>query len=358
MAVEPIPANRGCAGFTPRIGFLGCVSAHGGDFQGDSYGARRGGGFTEVFDWFYWFPLDVVGGAPEEKGVRIVEKLRSGVPAFSFEFFPPKTEVGEKRLWEVLRELQGLNPAYVSVTYGAGGSTRTKTVELTKRIKRELGMETMAHLTCVGASQADIHGVLEALAEGGVENVLPLRGDPPRGAERFEAVAGGFSYASDLAAYICERFDFCLGGACYPEGHLECSSPSVDLENLKKKVDAGVEFLITQLFFDNRYYFEFVKRARQVGIEVPIIPGLMPVQNVEQVKRFTKMCGATIPAKLASELDRRADDPARVQDLGIAHATLQARELLDKGAPGIHFYTLNKSAATREILTALGTSEG
>jgi methylenetetrahydrofolate reductase (NADPH) len=285
--------------------------------------------------------------------MRIVEALDTGYPVFSFEFFPPKSDEAEQKLWSTLRDLRDLKPTFVSVTYGAGGSTRTKTVDLTRKIKAELGIEPMAHLTCVGSDRDELRGVLSELQAGGVENVLPLRGDPPKGQDSFEAVDGGFSYASDLTSFIKQDFDFCLGGACYPEGHLECASPYQDLHNLKRKVDAGAEFLVTQLFFDNRLYFDFVDRARAAGITVPIIAGLMPVTNVEQIKRFTKMCGASLPEPFLHELEKRADQPERVMELGIAHATIQALGLIQGGAPGIHFYTLNKSTATREILTAI-----
>ncbi|MEM1025035.1 MAG: methylenetetrahydrofolate reductase [NAD(P)H] [Myxococcota bacterium] len=285
--------------------------------------------------------------------MRITEALDSGFPTFSFEFFPPKTKDGEEKLWNTLRELHELKPTYVSVTYGAGGSTRTKTVQLTRRIKDELGLEPVAHLTCVGANQKELSGVLDELQAGHIENILPLRGDPPKGMDRFQAVEGGFRYASELAGFIKQNYDFCLGGACYPEGHLEAASLYADMHSLKAKVDAGAEFLVTQLFFDNRLYFDFVDRARAAGIDVPIVAGLMPITNVEQIKRFTAMCGASIPAVLLKELEKRADQPGSVMELGIAHATIQALGLIQGGCPGIHFYTLNKSTATREILTAI-----
>ena len=285
--------------------------------------------------------------------MRIMERLGAGHPVFSFEFYPPKTEAGHQKLWSVLAELRDLHPDFVSVTYGAGGSTRSKTIDLTTRIKRELGIEAMAHLTCVGATRDHLHATLLALRAGGVENVLALRGDPPAGASCFEPTEGGFTYASELVEFARGGFDFCLGGACYPEGHLEAPSTEQDLENLRRKVDAGTEFLITQLFFDNQHYFGFVDRARAAGIDVPIIPGIMPIQNVAQIKRFTKMCGASIPAFLLRELDKRAEQPERVHELGVVHATIQCLGLLQGGAPGIHFYTLNRSTATREILTAI-----
>ncbi len=289
--------------------------------------------------------------------MKISEQLRAGYPVFSFEFFPPKTPEGEANLWATLEELRELRPSYVSVTYGAGGSTQSKTVELTGRIKKELGIEAMAHLTCVGATKDELARVLDSLAEAGIENVLALRGDPPKGETQFVAAKGGFRYASELVAFIRERQDpFCVGAACYPEGHVECASKYQDLHNLKLKVEAGVDFLISQLFFDNRVYFDFVDRLRAQGIALPILPGIMPIQNVEQVKRFTKMCGATIPESLMARLDAHAHEPARIHELGVVHATIQALGLIQGKAPGVHFYTLNKSTATREILAAIRMS--
>ncbi len=286
--------------------------------------------------------------------MRIADALASGKPSFSFEFFPPKTDDGESALFRTLEDLARLAPTYVSVTYGAGGSTRKKTVEWVGRIKRELGIEAMAHLTCVGHSRAELGEVLDRLVADGVENVIALRGDPPQGQASFVPASDGLRYASELVAFIrAGAWPLCLAGACYPEGHVECPDRRLDLERLVLKVRAGAEFLITQLFFDNAFYFDFVQRARAAGITVPIIPGLMPMTNVEQIERFTKMCGATIPMRLALELDRRRDNPEAVIDLGVAHATVQCLDLLDRGAPGIHFYTLNKSPATRMILTAL-----
>lgn len=272
---------------------------------------------------------------------------------FSFEFFPPKTKEGEEKLWSVLQELKPLQPSFVSVTYGAGGSTRAKTVELTSRIKHELGIEAMAHLTCVSATKNDLGGVLDELQKNGIENVLALRGDPPKGETKFTATKDGFAYANDLVDFVKTKGDFCIGGACYPEGHVEAGSKYQDLATLKRKVDAGAQFLITQLFFDNRHYFDFVDRARAAGINVPIIPGLMPIASVDQIQRFTKMCGATIPEPLMKEMEKRRDQPDRVQELGVVHATIQALGLIQGGAPGVHFYTLNQSTATREILTAI-----
>lgn len=285
--------------------------------------------------------------------MRIPVYFKSGRPAFSFEFFPPKTEEGVEHLFQTIGELKALSPAFVSVTYGAGGSGRQRTVELVQRIKGEHGIEAMAHLTCVGSDRAEIDRVLGRLKQAGIENILALRGDPPKGEATFTRPADGFSYAFELVAYIRKRYDFSVGGACYPEGHVECRNLEKDLAHLKKKVDTGIDFAITQLFFDNRRYFDFVKRARAIGIAVPIVPGIMPITNVGQVKRFTEMCGASIPAALLCDLEAVQDDPDAVMALGIRHAAAQCRELLSEGAPGIHFYTLNKSPATRAILESL-----
>lgn len=286
--------------------------------------------------------------------MKIVDPLRSEGAAFSFEFFPPKNEEGMERLFTTVAELKRYEPTYVSVTYGAGGSTRRLTVDLVKRIKAETGIETMAHLNSVGATADEVGAVLDQLRDGGIENVLPLRGDPPKGSTRFEKTPGGFGYASELVAYIRERdYDFCLAGACYPETHPEAVDAESDLHHLKQKVDAGVDFLISQLFFDNEDFFAFVDRARNAGIDCPIIPGIMPITNLNQVKRFTAMCGAKIPDSLLKRLEATDGDASAVRAIGVEHATAQCRDLLDRGAAGIHFYTLNRSKATVGILEAI-----
>ncbi|HEY3667757.1 MAG TPA: methylenetetrahydrofolate reductase [NAD(P)H] [Polyangiaceae bacterium] len=285
--------------------------------------------------------------------MKITDKLSAKTPAFSFEFFPPKDEAGVDRLFETVARLKAFDPAYVSVTYGAGGSTRRLTVDLVRRIKREVGLEAMAHLTCVGASKSEIESVLDQLREGGIHNVLALRGDPPKGETNFVKSEAGFGYASELTEFIAGKYDFCLAGACYPESHPESPSAELDLLNVKRKVDAGVQVLVTQLFFDSSSYFSFVQRARAAGIVVPIIAGIMPITNVSQIKRFTAMCGASIPAPLLARLEAAGTDPAAVQAIGVEHATTQCRELIAGGAPGIHFYTLNRSPATVEVLERL-----
>lgn len=284
--------------------------------------------------------------------MRIDRILAGKGPVFSFEFFPPKTEKGSENLLRTIEELKTLEPSFVSVTYGAMGSNRGQVIELVQKIKNDLGVEAMAHLSCTGHTRGELQGVLDQLAEVGIENVLALRGDPPKG-EAFEPVPGGFAYASDLAAMIRERGSFCIGGAAYPEVHPDAPDAESDLTNLKTKVDAGANFLITQLFFSNEDYFAFVDRARAKGISVPIVPGIMPITDVGQVKRFTAMCGATLPPRLLASLDEAEGDADRVLSIGVDHAVAQCRELLERGAPGVHFYTLNRSPATRRILTTL-----
>src|SRR5215216_1078564 len=285
--------------------------------------------------------------------MRIGDLLERQRPVFSFEFFPPKTDEGQQTLRNTLDVLKGDEPDYVSVTYGAGGTTRNRTVEITKTIKRDHGIEAMAHLSCVGEPRERLLELLEEIQESGIQNVLALRGDPPRGETEWRPHPGGLSYSVELIELIRDRFDFCIGGACFPEVHPEAASLEDDLRYARRKVDAGAGFLITQLFFDNDLYFDFVEEARAAGIAVPIVPGIMPITNYKQIKTITGMCGASIPAELERELSERADDPEAVAELGVAYAALQCSDLLARGAPGIHFYTLNRSPATRAILAAL-----
>ncbi len=276
-------------------------------------------------------------------------------PVVSFEFFPPKTEDGTEALFHTVERLRGCRPSFVSVTYGAGGSTRDRTLGLVARIKNDLGIETMAHLTCVGSTKAEIREVLKRLVDAGIENVLALRGDPPKGETEFKKPEGGFGYASELVEFIRdEGFPLCVGAAFYPEKHVEAPDHEVDLQNLVAKVEAGAEFLVSQLFFDNQDFFAFVRRARSAGIDIPMVPGLMPVTNVAQTARFTEMCGSRIPQELLRRLKIVEEDPAAVVATGVTWTAQQCSELLDAGAPGIHFYTLNKSSATLAVHAALG----
>jgi methylenetetrahydrofolate reductase (NADPH) len=274
-------------------------------------------------------------------------------PVFSFEFFPPKTEEGERNLYNALAELRPLDPAFVSVTYGAGGSTRDKTIEIVRRIKQDYELEAMAHFTCVSATTEQLRDTLDQMVAVGIDNVLALRGDPPAGQEQWTKTEGGLEYSRELVELIRHDYPFSIGAACFPETHIHASSREDDLRHLKAKVDAGAQFLITQLFFDNAAFFDFVSRARAIGIEVPIVPGILPITNIAQLERITGLCGAAIPAPLLAELRAREGDEAAVRDFGVAYATLQSAELLAGGAPGIHFYTLNRSPATRAILSAL-----
>jgi methylenetetrahydrofolate reductase (NADPH) len=286
--------------------------------------------------------------------MKIRNRLNPSNPCFSFEFFPPKTDEGAANLLKTLGELAPLEPGFVSVTYGAGGSTRDRTLELVSQIKKTTGIEAMAHLTCVGHTREELEEIIHHLLATGIENILALRGDPPLGQTTFQSVPGGFRYAADLVRFIREQdHTLCVGGACYPEGHVETASRDADLRHLKAKVDAGLDFIITQLFFDNAFYFDFVERARRIGINTPIVPGIMPITNYEQLNRFIRLCGATVPMRLALQLDKVKDNPEAVGQLGVAHATVQCLELLERGAPGIHFYTLNRSTATRMIVSAL-----
>ncbi|MFQ5482565.1 MAG: methylenetetrahydrofolate reductase [NAD(P)H], partial [Nitrospinaceae bacterium] len=237
--------------------------------------------------------------------------------------------------------------------YGAGGGTRTKTLDLVARIKSEIGLESMAHLTCVGSGRSEILEILNILKARGVENILALRGDPPQGQNHFTKPKDGFGYANELVEFIKNDFDFSIGVAGYPEGHVECPDLEKDLTHLKRKVDAGADFIVTQLFFDNTYFFRFMDRVRARGIDIPVVPGIMPILNVNKIKRFTQMCGATLPAGLLRRLEAAQGQPEEVSSIGVEHALGQCEKLLAEGAPGIHFYTLNRSNATLKVLDGL-----
>jgi methylenetetrahydrofolate reductase (NADH) len=286
--------------------------------------------------------------------MRIDQVVGRGRPTISFEFFPPKSDAGFQQLYKTIDELHPLHPTYVSVTYGAGGSTRQKTVELVAKIQNELKIRAMAHLTCVGHTQGEIGGILDELWRSGIVNVLGLRGDPPQGQSTFVPTEGGFANANELVAFAKSRHDFCIGVAGYPEGHPQCLNRTRDLEHLKRKVDAGGCFVITQLFFDNGDFYRFREDARAMGIKVPIIAGIMPILNVAQIKRFISMCGAKIPHRLLTKLESLENDPDAVHRTGVEYATMQCHDLLFNGVEGLHFYTLNKSKATVEICKRLG----
>jgi methylenetetrahydrofolate reductase (NADPH) len=285
--------------------------------------------------------------------MRIDRILATSRPVFSFEFFPPRDREGVELLFETVEALKPFEPDFVSVTYGAGGATRDGTVEIATRLKNEHGLETVAHLSCVGETTEGLVEILDRLEASGIENVLALRGDPPRGEPDFKRPEGGLGCAAELAAFISERYDFAIGGACFPEVHPEADSLEGDLAYLKTKVTSGASVLITQLFFDNRVYFDFVDAARAAGIDAPIIPGVMPIVSYPRIVRFCGICDASIPQPLAQAMEQLNGDAQAEAELGIAYAARQCEELLAGGAPGIHFYTLDRAPATRAVLGAL-----
>ena len=285
--------------------------------------------------------------------MRIGEIIRSNRPVFSVEFFPPKTDEGRIQLMETARTLSSLELDFVSVTYGAGGSNREGTVDITTALKEDLGLEVMAHLSCVGETREGLTATLDRLAEAGIENILALRGDPPRGETDFVQPEGGFGSSAELTAFIKDKYDFAVGGACFPEVHPEAPDLDTDLNYLKHKVDSGAEFLITQLFFDNKAYFDFVDAAREKGIDVPILAGIIPVTGYAHTKRICDLCDASIPAHLQQAMLAAEGDAEAEFNLGVAYAAQQCAELLAAGAPGIQFFALNKAPATRAVLGAL-----
>ena len=288
--------------------------------------------------------------------MRIDAILKKEEPSFSVEFFPPKSEEGRASLFETVEVLRRLDPSFFSVTYGAGGSThdRRTTLEITRSIREDYGVEAMAHLNCVGETAEGLRAVVDAIADAGIENVLALRGDPPSGQPDFVQPEGGLGSAAELSGMISEAHpELAIGGACFPEVHPEAESLEADLAYLKTKVENGASFLITQLFFDNHVYFEFVNAAREAGIEVPIIPGIIPIVSYAQVQRTCDLCDATIPEPLATALGSLDGDERAEFEFGIAYGAQQCSELLARGAPGIHFYALNRWPATRAILMAL-----
>jgi methylenetetrahydrofolate reductase (NADPH) len=289
-----------------------------------------------------------------EGSVRIGELLRQDGRSFSFEFFPPKDEAGEEVLWRSISELEPLRPTFVSVTYGAGGTTRDRTVAITGRIARETSMLPMAHLTCVGHTTDELARILTALTEAGVRNVLALRGDPAGGpGTPWVSTEGGVEYASDLVAFIRETSDVSVGVAAFPQGHRDAASLDDDVAVLKAKYDAGAEFAVTEMVLRASDYLGLVERARATGIDFPIIPGIMPILNFSSMAKMVELSGREIPDEVMVRLEPLQDDPAAVRAEGIAIATELCDTLLENGAPGLHFYTLNRSRATREIFANL-----
>ncbi len=283
--------------------------------------------------------------------MRIDELFGRARPTISFEFYPPQNAAGAETLFQTIHQLQALKPDFISITRTGGGTEQT--LELTLRIQRELGIRTMSHLTCLHHNQDEMRAHLETLWDGGVRNVLALRGDPENGQLVFKAPKNGFAYANELAGFVAAHHDFCIGVAGYPEGHPQCLNPTRDIETLKAKIDAGARFIVTQLFFDNADFFRWRDACRAAGITVPILAGVIPIENVAQIKRFVTRCGAKIPQELLLTLEAVEADPAAVYGVGIGHAVAQCQELLAEGAEGLHFYTLNKSKATAHICAEL-----
>ena len=286
--------------------------------------------------------------------VRFSDFYKPGLIRYSFEVFPPKDEAGVADLIRAIHELAAFDPAFVSVTYGAMGTTRDLTRDLALRIWKETHLATAFHFTCVGADRISIKNYVEAFKKEGLNLVVALRGDPPAG-KPFVKPENGFAYANELVAYLKEIDGFSIAVAGYPEGHIECKDKETDLKNLKRKVDAGADIILTQLFFKNEDYFDFVKRARSIGIRetVPIIPGIMPVMSLKQIEKISGLCGASLPEDLHRELQKHQDSPEEMRAIGVRHAVKQCRELVKRGVPGIHFYSLNKSESTRKIIEAL-----
>ncbi len=288
--------------------------------------------------------------------MRISELLAPNKRFLSLEFFPPKEKEAWPAFFQEVERLTSLNPLFVSVTYGAGGSTQVNTLELVTRLKQDFQLNPMAHLTCVGASEESLRAFMDALGAAGIDNVLALRGDPPQGQADFKAENAAFQHASDLAAFIHAAYPaMCIGVAGYPEKHPQAPSLESDLDFLDLKIASGGSFVITQLFFDNAFYFDFVAKARAKGITAPIIPGVLPILNLASVKRIVSLCGATLPPAYQARLEEAhaAGGAEAVRAVGVAYAKAQARDLLERGAPGIHLYTLNKAQACLDIVEGL-----
>jgi methylenetetrahydrofolate reductase (NADPH) len=287
--------------------------------------------------------------------MKISAAYGPGKFGLSFELFPPKLVETEADLYRNLPELLAFKPSFITCTYGAGGSTRDKTLEIVATIRRKHQISVASHLTCVEATRDQLREYLKAATEQGVENIVALRGDPPKGAARFEATVGGLRYANELVSLIRAEFpDFGVAVAGYPETHQEAASPEDDLHNLRRKVDAGADAVITQLFYDNEDFFRFRDRCEALGIRVPIVPGLLPITSFKQIQRITSLCKAKLPDDLVRRLSEAGDDLGSQTEVGIEHATRQTKGLLDAGIPGIHFYVLNKSQATSRILRDVG----
>lgn len=287
--------------------------------------------------------------------MHLAEAYGPGRFGLSFELFPPKSEAADAELFQNLPELLAFEPAYLTCTYGAGGSTRAKTLDIVSRVRTQFGCAVASHLTCVGSTVEQLRSYLNEARQRGIENIVALRGDPPRGEATFQAVAGGLRYANELVELIRRELpSFGIAVAGYPEKHQEAPSFEVDLRNLLRKVAAGADIVITQLFYDNGDYLRFRDQCLALGIEVPIVPGILPVTNLAQIQRITSLCGARLPVRLTRELEKAGNDAAAQFDAGVEFATGQVQELIDEGVPGLHFYVLNRSSATAQVLRNVG----
>lgn len=284
-----------------------------------------------------------------------IKSLFSKKPVISLEIFPPKPEASIDTVLNTIDELSDLKPGFISVTYGAGGSSKAHTVRIADIIKNKYNIEALAHLTCIGSSKADVESVLQQLRNSNIENILALRGDMPQDGSSAPSSSSSYSYAKDLINHVKESGSFCIGAACYPEGHIECSDSVADLKNLKQKVDCGADFLITQLFFDNNLFYSFMEKLDLLGITLPVSAGIMPVINKKQIERITSLCGATLPPKFRRILDKYGDNPEALKEAGIAYATEQIIDLLSSGVDGIHLYTMNRPEVARKIVSHISS---
>jgi len=286
--------------------------------------------------------------------MKIKELFKTKKPVISFEIFPPKFDTPLETIYDSLKQFKDLNPDFISVTYGAGGSQKDRTIEISSKIKNEYDVESMAHLTCVGQSEEEIDLMLDSLQKNGIENILALRGDPPINQPDFDFSKGAFRYASELIRYIKSKSNFCIAAAAYVEGHVDCKRLKEDMAYLKKKVDEGVDFLITQLFFDNRLFYDFLDKAAALNINCPVTPGIMPIFKADQIKRITYLCGASIPAKLVIMMDKYENSPEDLRKAGIEYASTQIRDLIDNGVDVVHLLTMNRPKSSKEILQNVG----
>lgn len=286
--------------------------------------------------------------------MKIVEKFKNKKPVISFEIFPPKPDTPIEVIYTPLEQFIALEPDFISVTYGAGGSQKDRTIEISSKIKNDYNMECMAHFTCVGHTEAEINSLLDSMHANNLKNILALRGDPPKDQPDFDFNKNVYRYAHELITQIRKKNNFCIAAAAYVEGHADCKRLSEGMKHLKEKVDTGVDFLVTQLFFDNRLFYEFLDKAAANGINCPITPGIMPIFKADQIKRITSLCGASIPAKLVLLMDKYQDNPEDMRKAGIEYASIQIKDLIDNGVDGVHLLTMNRPNSSREILQNCG----